>query len=155
MPYLPHRPWLLSSQVHSAKAFYSNASDSIPVQLMSQSSLSLYVYIDAICSEVPYKVKNHKESTSGLPAQLAPASLQKEKRTFSRYLAHPEKYVKLRRSVGWLSIMRISMIPLVIKWSGRVRSLFGVVLAWVPLNQRQSHVPTLPFQKLPPYHPLR
>lgn len=96
-------------------------------------------------------LKNHKESTSGLPAQLAPASLQKEKRTFSRYLAHPEKYVKLRRSVGWLSIMRISMIPLVIKWSGRVRSFFGVVLAWVPFHQRQSHVPTLPAPaQLPP-----
>lgn len=41
-----------------------------------------------------------------------------------------------RTSVCWVSIMQISMIPLGIKWSGRVRSLFGVVLAWVPFNPR-------------------
>lgn len=32
--------------------------------------------------------------------------------------------------------MQISMIPFGIKWSGRVRSLFGVVLAWVPFHPR-------------------
>ncbi len=37
---------------------------------------------------------------------------------------------------SWLSIMQISMIPLGIKWSGRVRSFFGEVLAWVPIHPR-------------------
>lgn len=37
---------------------------------------------------------------------------------------------------SWLSIMQISMIPLGIKWLGRVRSFFGEVLAWVPIHSR-------------------